>query len=697
MKKKVLFAILGAVIILLSVFAVIYFICNASRPADPVQEAMKRIVIYTDEGFQLELSDDGSYYTLEIKTVLEETDLVIPAYYNGIPIKKFFPMPEALTNVETLSIPETVEQITIYRGNIDNLKLNEFQNGYYLGIEGNPFYALIYYSYENGSQAVLHRDTKIINGNAFNKCKNVISIALPEGLRSIGSGAFSQCSSLTHIEIPDSVTFVGSSVFKNCDNLESAVLGLGITEITNSMFNHCSSLKTIDIKGKVTAIRDHAFNGCSSLNSFEIPRSVTEIGSCAFVSTALENVTLHKGIRNISFYAFHETNETLNYNEYRNGLYLGDNQNPYMYLINIAAEEPSELVIHPDTYFVVPMLVSKIKSLKSLSVEGDEGRYLRSEGNCIIRKEDKTLLCGIGTSVIPSKGVKEIFEYAFFESDIESVVIPDSVKKIGYGAFGKCQALSSVEIGRNVREMGDSAFSQCIKLERISLPESLIEIPDYCFSECFLLSEISITEKTEIVGHSAFSRCIALQSISLPGVKVIHNNAFISCDILEKVNLSSELVFIGDNAFQDLDMLKGIILPYGIRHIGSEAFAYCNSLKYVNIPKSIESFGTRVYMGCTSLESAIVPEGAKELAVIEFEQCSSLKKIFLPSTLKKINVDAVYRCDTIEQIVYNGTVEQWNAIEKSESWYRDVPTFRVICTDGEVELPANESDYVGSW
>ena len=73
MKKKVLFAILGAVIVLLSVFAVIIFTRDASRPEDPVQEAMKRIVIYTDEGFQLELSDDGSYYTLEIKTVLEET------------------------------------------------------------------------------------------------------------------------------------------------------------------------------------------------------------------------------------------------------------------------------------------------------------------------------------------------------------------------------------------------------------------------------------------------------------------------------------------------------------------------------------------------------------------------------------------------------------------------------------------------
>ena len=697
MKKKAIFTVLGTITLLLCAFAVVIFIRNGSPPEDPVEEAMRSLAIYTEEGFILTLSEDGSYYTLEIKTVPKETELVIPSYHNGIPIKSFYTSPEALNNIEHLSIPATLEQIGIYPSGIDNLKLNEYQNGYYLGIEDNPYHALIDYSLDISGRAVVHKDTKIINNSAFSKCKQVISVILPDGLRSIGHSAFSQCTALTHIEIPDSVTFVGDSIFKKCESLESAVVGAGLTEIAYGMFNHCSALKSIEIKGKITAIRDHAFNGCSSLTSFEIPHSVTEIGSFAF-TTSLKNVTMHKGIRDLSPYAFSEVTETLNYNEYRGGLYLGDSENPYLYLINLADEEPLDLVLHPDTYYVANYLVSKTKSLKSLSVEGGNGRYLRSEGNCIIRKEDKALLCGIGTSIIPSKGVQEICDYAFFKSDIESIIIPDSVKKIGYGAFGECRSLTSIEIGKNVQVLGDSVFYLCTKLEKISLPKSLIKIPDHCFSNCYLLYEVTVAEQTEIIGDSAFQSCIALQSISLPGVKVIEARAFTGCKMLENVTLSANLEFIGDYAFHHLEMLEKIILPYGLRHIGEEVFSLCGSIKYVNIPKSVESFGERVFLGCTSLETAIIPDVVKELAICEFQECRNLKTIYLPSTLKKINTDTLWKCDSIEQLHFDGTVAEWNAIEKSEKWYRDVPPFKVICTDGEIEHPGDGSEYVnGDW
>jgi len=703
MKKKVLFAVLGIIIVLLSVFAVIYFTRDASRRDDPVEEAMKSIAVYTEEGFHLYLSEDGSYYTFGNIGDFNGTELVIPAYYNGIPIKKLSSSTFIGTNrdqIKTVSIPETVEEIAvhIYSDIKDRypMTFNEYNNGYYLGNAENPFYAFMFYSNDIGTKAVLHKDTKVIANYAFANCEHVTSVTLPEGLKSIGARAFGKCKGLITVTIPDSVTFIGDSLFSKCEKLEKVTVGSGVSEICDYMFKDCGSLKTVEIKGNITRIGNQAFYSCLSITNFEIPASVTEIDSQAFEHCDLKKITAHKGILNIGRDAFPKYAD---YNEYRGGLYLGDSQNPYMYLVGIENEEAESLVLHRDTYSVAQKFIPEMNTLKSLSIDGGKGRYLQIEGNCIIRKEDKTLLCGIGTSIIPSSGIAEIAPYAFYRCDtLKSVILPKSLKKIGNRAFSFCKSLSSVEFGKNVEEIGEAAFSGCESLDNLVLPKSLIAIPDDCFNGCTSLIKISIHENTEVIGKNAFVSCTALTAISLPGVKVIRNFAFMDCKALEKVSFSKELGYIGVAAFCGCTALKDIVLPYGLRYIGSSAFENCDSIKYLNIPKSVEIFGSSVYAHCNSLEYAIIPEGVESLSAREFEICTSLKKISLPSTLKEISSHAVLGpCESLEEIVYNGTVDEWKAIEKSDSWCIATPAFRIVCTDGEIELPANESDYVGSW
>ncbi|MBQ4141115.1 MAG: leucine-rich repeat protein [Clostridia bacterium] len=679
MKKKALFAVLGIILVLLSVFAVIYFTRDASRPADPVEEAMKTITVYTEEGFHLYLSEDGSYYTFGGVSNFEGTELVIPAYYNGIPITKI--SNGALTpnrkNLKSVSIPDTVTEInsSLNFNYLEEypLEFNQYEHGYYLGNENNPYHALMIYDPNYGRQAKVHPDTKVLSYGAFDECKLLTEVILPDGLLSIGALAFLRCESLKQITIPDSVTHVGEYTFSQCSSIEKVVLGSGITEISDRMFARCSSLTSVELRGTITRIGEQAFAWTLYLESFEIPESVTEVAANAFKNSLLQNVIIHKGVKSISIAAFPKSVE---YNEYRGGLYLGDSQNPYLYLVGIKDTEADSLVLHPDTYSVSQQIIPMTSALTSLSVEGGKGKYLYSDGNCIIRKEDKTLLCGIGTSVIPQKGIKEIAPYAFTNCEnLKNAVIPDTVKIIGEYAFYKCK-----------------------NLESVTIPKSVLEIPEHCFYSCDLLSEVILSDKTEIIEEAAFSECKTLKNISLPGVKVIRNAAFMDCKALEKVSFSNELGYIGVSAFYGCTALKDIVLPYGLRYIGSSSFKNCYSIKYLNIPKSVENFGSNVYAQCNSLEYAIIPEGVERLSAREFELCTGLKKISLPSTLKTISGYAVLGlCESIEQIVYNGTVEEWNAIEKSDAWYIATPACKVICTDGEVELPANESDYVGSW
>ena len=100
------------------------------------------------------------------------------------------------------------------------------------------------------------------------------------------------------------------------------------------------------------------------------------------------------------------------YNVYDNGLYLGNNTNPYVYLV-----------------------WCKNKNSASCTINN----------NC-----------------------KAIGWHAFYSSYIEEIVIPNSVTKIGTGAFGYCSKLKSVKISNSIKylELG-SWFDGCRNIEKM--------------------------------------------------------------------------------------------------------------------------------------------------------------------------------------------------------------------------------------
>jgi len=65
-----------------------------------------------------------------------------------------------------------------------------------------------------------------------------------------------------------------------------------------------------------------------------------------------------------------------------------------------------------------------------------------------------------------------------------SYVIPNSVTKIGIGAFGDCKNLTSITIPNSVTEIGIGAFWDCKNLTSITLPARFkgksLYIPENC-------------------------------------------------------------------------------------------------------------------------------------------------------------------------------------------------------------------------
>ncbi|MCD7828604.1 MAG: leucine-rich repeat protein, partial [Clostridiales bacterium] len=163
---------------------------------------------------------------------------------------------------------------------------------------------------------------------AFEECKSLKSIIIPDSVTSIDYGGFYYCESLNNVIMSDNITEIGAWAFFYCESLESIDIPTGITEIKEYTFYGCESLTTVEIPDSVTSIYWYAFawspaletvkigsnvklidmsafENCSSLISIEIPDSVETIGNSAFSNcTSLESVTIGSNVTSIGFCAF---------------------------------------------------------------------------------------------------------------------------------------------------------------------------------------------------------------------------------------------------------------------------------------------------------------------------------------------------------------------------------------------------------
>ncbi len=148
--------------------------------------------------------------------------------------------------------------------------------------------------------------------------------------------------------------------------------------------------------------------------------------------------------------------------------------------------------------------------------------------------------------------VVEIAENAFFSNDdIESVVVPEGVKKIAMGAFQSCTNLKKVVLPSTLEEIGDRAFVGSDAITEMTIPASVKKIGMMAFSA--LNYAMPWYENLEgnpvIVGDGILLSYEGSGSVSFgPEVKHVAYYAFANTDVTE-VTFSEALESIDKTAF----------------------------------------------------------------------------------------------------------------------------------------------------
>ena len=323
----------------------------------------------------------------------------------------------------------------------------------------------------------------------------------------------------------------------------------GTQIICDNAFSGCSSLTSIVISNSVVIIGDSAFRYCNSLSKIVIPNSVTSIGDWAFFDcTSLSNIVIPDSVTNIGDYAFAQCCSLTSIDIPDSVTSIGNG----VFCECLALE-----------YIFIPKSVICLKGNPFL---GWNGKLESLSPNFMYECD-----------ILFNKDKSEII--SFRNQEIESYIIPNSVKSIGDSAFAGCCSLVSIVISDSVTNIGKEAFSDCRSLSKIIIPKSVKSIGDSAFEFCRFLVSVVIPESVTSIGENAFS----------------------NCGSLSKIFISDSVTSIGDSAFSGCDSLSEIVIPSSVTSIGEETFHGCSSLSIITIPDSVTSIGNGAFAGCSNL------------------------------------------------------------------------------------------------
>ncbi len=627
-----------------------------------------------------------------------------------------------------------------------------------------------FYGCSDVTSIIIPDSIKTIGDYAFENCTGLTSVTIGNGVENIGNFAFSDCKGLTSVTIPDSVTGIGDRAFYGCTGLTSITIGNGVESIGSWAFKDCFRLTSITIPPNITQIHDDAFEGCHRLveiyNLSTLPISVGN-ASTDQIGCYVKNVyTLTSGaskmhtVNDFIFYADENKAYLMGYTGKDTALTLPDGYEGKNYAIHQYAFAYTDLtsVTIPDSVTTIGthafISCSKLTSVSignGVEIIGDSAfkdcaglTSVTIPPNITQIQDDAFTRCyrlvevynlstlpidagsysngsigayaeEIHTDATAASKVHTVNDYIFYYerwhiihllgyiggntvlnlpddcdgqyyaikgyafygySDLTSVTISDKVTSIGDYAFEDCSKLASVTISEAVTRIGYYAFKNCTSLASITIPDNVKGIMGGTFYGCTGLTSITIGNGVKSIGFSAFEDCIGLTSITIPpNVTEIHDTAFHGCSRLAEIyNLSTLPISVGATSNGHIGYYaKNVYTPTSgasKMHTVNDFIFYADENEVylmgytgkdttLTLPDGYEGKNYAIYQYAfvyTDLTSVTIPDSVTDIGQAAFGGCAKLLSVTIPNGVTSIGKFAFALCPQLRSITIPDSV-----------------------------------------
>ena len=618
-------------------------------------------------GLEYTKSQDGTHYIVSGIGTCEDTDLIIPSYYDSLP-------------VEEIGKGAFKDNILIKNVNFDKTMKKIGEDAFKNCTSLKSFTATEY--------------LEEIGGAAFQNCTSLKDFDMPKSLRSIGNSAFSDCSSLTRFNIP-------LELYQNCS--------FGIF-----CFAYCRNVRVLYVPKEVTVFPNSMFCGLDNLTYVLYGGSQSEWNNIDF--TVNHGCIINAPIIVYNYVSGYVENENYSY-------YLDGDAVKGLSIINKGIES-FDFDKDFEGYQFDSFADKTFKDCKKL-------KSVKLPSNLTAINAEMFYNCNALESIEIPSGVKMIGKNAFnYCHSLTEVFIPSSVKGLGVGAFHDCAKLKKVVFDGRIDVIENDVFgwtwdagdfmifvhdtdyeyyktyeneewqncvvgrSHLYDLE-LSIPSEGLELLDAGEGKYTLISAGTCTDKivvlpanvTSIADNAFASNGNIMKVVFNDELETIGSKAFYDCNSLKEVVWNKSVKTIGSNAFFRCENLDNVVIPASVLEIGANAFMYVNGnislaensqatsfgayafskckFESINIPDTLESIGAYCFAECTNLTS-IDLKNVKSIGTNAFNSCTRLRFIVLGYKAESIGTLAggcgFEGCSSLTDVFFYGTEEEWNNI-----------------------------------
>ena len=587
-----------------------------------------------------------------------------------------------------------------------------------------------YAFYNSGLTSIVLPSTLLQIGEYAFHYTGIRTIQIPASVTTIQEGAFAN-SLLESIEIPDNITEIDKDAFKSCSNLKTILLDANLSgdwvpsSIESITFGeHCDSipahicsgndrLTSVTISGNVKKIGEYAFNNCTGLKKIKLPEGLISIEDNAFQGcTGLSSIDLPQSLVSIGYYAFSSCTSLTS-------IVIPDNvttiaPEAFGSCTGLTSVTIGKSVTSIFTGDYAGSAFEKCSGIFSVTWNARNCQDFRSSNGSPFGK----LSTGI---VLFSFGdeVENIPDYLCYGmTNLLSVDLPASLKRIGKRAFQNCSGLEDIALPEGLQTIDEYAFYSCSALTSVTLPTSLRTVEQNAFRECSNLTVLDIKEGVEFIGDWAFAMNPKIETVTVPKtVKHIGNAVFTGCTGLRSIvwnviahadftsssspfnsttvyseprfttfTFGSDVQYIPAYLCHYQRKLKSVVIPDNVLSIGDYAFYYCDSLAGIHIGANVREIGqysiqstpwyktwwaaqdngevyiNSVLMGYHGTMPANTTVKVKKwttcIAANAFSAQKNLTDISIPATVTTIGSNAFYNCTGLTSFTIPGNVKR---------------------------------------
>lgn len=518
-----------------------------------------------------------------------------------------------------------------------------------------------------------------------------LHVVVPDGVREIAQDAFANHAGIVSVTLPDSVKTIHTYAFRDNTALTDVYIGSGAENITNiwaGYFYGCTALRNIHVSEKNSnfydidgvlfgTMEDGTKNAilCRPIGktggTYVVPDGTAAVGPTAFSrNSSLVSITIADSVQGGLYTSAFYGNTSLAELNIGSGIRYIDS-GPFVSLhmrfprctaLKNIHVSPKNLYLYDIDGILFSTGYTEYDNTLVYFPAGRTGAYDIPVGTDNI-EYDAFYSCYIPTIIVPST-VKNITHRAFYGATVETIIIHDGITSLGASAplatgstmFGS--GVQSIVIPASVARIGYNIFSDSNTITVYGVAGSRAET--YAKENGIKFSTGSPPPVDDfVIKDGVLVRYYGPSgAVTIPNGVTEIGTAFSGRNGITSVTIPGGVTKIVDSAFYDCANLTSITIPASVKEIGNGVFYGCGKLKNISIDpansyyKAVDGvlYGTTngtlssLLMFPADREGVfIIPDGVVAISVGAFSN-SQITGVTIPNSVTEIGASAFYSC-----------------------------------------------------